>query len=101
MERWELDALFNTHTHYHITDQEARWMSLVIEHNYEFLKWWDRLLDKDQKTYRIKFTALQAAAFYTMWQGVQLPAGDPGTVVVLQLLEIFDKAHKQVKALHA
>jgi len=79
--------------YYKFDDQRAE---LLNELQYEFCIFLEKYRVKDKKSYNIKFSSLQALAFIQMWQDRELPVR-PETVVILELMAIFDKASKEPK----
>jgi hypothetical protein len=76
------------------------YIDLLREHRADFCLLFERLILRNGKSYRLKFTSLQALAFSKLWIDQEVPLNAAG-YLVLEILGDLDHAHKQQLLLQA
>lgn len=93
----QLIYLHDAHEHKHF-DASGPYYQLLRAHCIDFCDFYDRLIQKGAKNYRVKFSRLQAFTFMQLWLDQPLPQNN-GAYVILEMIKQFDLAGKQIKYL--
>ena len=67
---------------------------LLREHCADFCQYFDRLISRGGKTYRVRFSSLQARAFMQLWVDQPLPENN-SAYEILKLIAEFDQAKRK------
>lgn len=78
--------------------EDAFYDELMREHCIDFCNHLQRYIDRGAKEPKVPFSSLQALVFMHLWVDAPLP-GNAGDYVILDLIAIIDKQHKQIKLL--